>query len=151
MSCTLPSTVPHPPAATHTHTAYACLPLTTLHVCAIAGCDQYGYTGMEMLCVEPGTFPIVSVTFFCTFVILSSMMILNLFIGVITTSMQEAKTSLSNEADEEHASTDVSHTPSPCLAVCRCTDFVPPCVCLLSSAHVTTHQGPWQGAWPYLR
>ena len=39
--------------------------------------------------------------YFCSFIILSSMMILNLFIGVITTSMQEAKTALTEEMEAE--------------------------------------------------
>lgn len=39
--------------------------------------------------------------YFCSFIILSSMMILNLFIGVITTSMQEAKTALTEEINAD--------------------------------------------------
>ena len=41
--------------------------------------------------------------YFCSFIILSSMMILNLFIGVITSSMADAKSDLSQELEDEAA------------------------------------------------
>lgn len=63
------------------------------------GCSVYGYDGMEDLCVANTEMPVISVGYFVTFTILSSMMILNLFIGVITSSMAEAKSDLSDEAD----------------------------------------------------
>lgn len=72
------------------------------------GCDQYGYDGMRELCVQPSPFPIISIIYNCVFVTLSSMMILNLFIGVITSSMAEAKTNLSTEAESEEPDPDFS-------------------------------------------
>lgn len=68
---------------------------------AMEGCETYGYDGMEELCVESSANPLLSVTYFCSFIILSSMMILNLFIGVITSSMQDAKSDLNEEADAQ--------------------------------------------------
>ena len=44
---------------------------------------------------------IAAALYFCSFVILSSMMILNLFIGVITSSMQDAKSDLTSEKSHE--------------------------------------------------
>mmetsp|Transcript_19678 Transcript_19678/g.46029 ORF Transcript_19678/g.46029 Transcript_19678/m.46029 type:complete len:417 (+) Transcript_19678:64-1314(+) len=73
---------------------------------AMEGCENYGYDGMEHLCVESSADGLLSVTYFCSFIILSSMMILNLFIGVITSSMQDAKSDLSDEADAEAAGED---------------------------------------------
>lgn len=45
--------------------------------------------------------------YYCSFVMLSSMMILNLFIGVITSSMQDAKSDLSAELEGENTSQEV--------------------------------------------
>ena len=60
------------------------------------GCDQYGYSDMSELCMTPIAFPIGASLFFVSFVLLGTMIILNLFIGVIMTGMEEAKQSLSN-------------------------------------------------------
>ena len=69
----------------------------------MTGCANYGYDGMEDKCTDSQPQGIMGAVYFCSFIILSSMMILNLFIGVITTSMQEAKTALTEEinADKE--------------------------------------------------
>lgn len=70
---------------------------------AMQGCANYGYGGMEDLCVKSSANPLMGAIYFVSFVILSSMMILNLFIGVITSSMQDAKADLQAEADAEAA------------------------------------------------
>merc|ERR550514_1003277 len=75
---------------------------TDIMYIAYEGCDNYGYGGMEDKCVEPTAAPVVAVIYCLSFVVLSSMMILNLFIGVITSSMAEAKTELL-AAKEENA------------------------------------------------
>jgi voltage-gated sodium channel len=75
---------------------------TDIMYIAYEGCDNYGYGGMEDLCVAPSAQPVVSIIYCLTFVVLSSMMILNLFIGVITSSMAEAKVELL-AAKEENA------------------------------------------------
>jgi len=66
---------------------------------------------MQELCVAPSEMPILSTAFNCVFVILSSMMILNLFIGVITSSMAEAKTNLTAEAEGMEPDPDFSVRP----------------------------------------
>ena len=73
-----------------------------------AGCANYGYDGNEDLCTASSAQPVLSVIYFCSFIILSSMMILNLFIGVITSSMQDAKTELSEDlaAEQEEQTED---------------------------------------------
>lgn len=68
---------------------------------AMEGCENYGYDGIEDKCTDSQPQGLMGAIYFCSFIILSSMMILNLFIGVITTSMQEAKTALTAEMEEE--------------------------------------------------
>lgn len=56
------------------------------------GCDMYGYkdNGMTLECTTPYAFGFVSVVFFVIFTVFGSLIMLNLFIGVIVTSMEEA-------------------------------------------------------------
>ncbi|QDG52424.1 ion transporter [Persicimonas caeni] len=54
------------------------------------GCDEYGYDGVEHLCTDPNAMPVVASAFFVSFVLLGTMVILNLFIGVIMNGMEEA-------------------------------------------------------------
>ncbi len=61
------------------------------------GCDQYGYDGMEELCTNPSASPIGAALFFVSFVLIGTMVIMNLFIGVIMTSMEEAKQETNQE------------------------------------------------------
>ncbi|MBX2828600.1 MAG: ion transporter [Flavobacteriaceae bacterium] len=61
------------------------------------GCDNYGYDGNEALCTNPSASPIGGAVFFVSFVLLGTMIILNLFIGVIMNGMDEAR----EEAIEE--------------------------------------------------
>jgi len=61
---------------------------------AIEGCDKYGYSGMPDRCVEPHAFGDMVSLFFIVYIFLSSFMILNLFIGVITNSITDAKSEL---------------------------------------------------------
>jgi voltage-gated sodium channel len=63
------------------------------------GCDQYGYDGIEELCTNPSASPTGAALFFVSFVLIGTMVIMNLFIGVIMTSMEEAK----QEANEDTA------------------------------------------------
>jgi voltage-gated sodium channel len=70
---------------------------------AMDGCDKYGYDGMMDKCVKPKAMYEVSALYFISFIVISSMMILNLFIGVITSSMTEAKEKLLAERKEEMA------------------------------------------------
>lgn len=61
---------------------------------AMEGCDKYGYTKYPEECVAPSTQPKLALAFFGTFVVIANMMVLNLFIGVISGSMREAKASI---------------------------------------------------------
>lgn len=44
--------------------------------------------------MEPSANPVLAVVYFVSFVLLANFMTLNLFIGVITTSMAEAKATM---------------------------------------------------------
>jgi len=55
------------------------------------GCENYGYGGNEDVCTNSIANPIGSVVFFVSFVLIGTMIMLNLFIGVIMTGMDEAK------------------------------------------------------------
>lgn len=81
---------------------------TDIMYIAMEGCENYGYDGMEDMCTDSYALPLVSAIYFVTFIILSSMMILNLFIGVITSSMQDAKADLLAEAEAEAAANAVA-------------------------------------------
>merc|ERR1712157_357503 len=65
----------------------------------VTGCDKYGYWGMPDQCFEPQAFGHWASMFFIVYIFLSSMMILNLFIGVITNSIQDAKSELGEEKE----------------------------------------------------
>jgi voltage-gated sodium channel len=68
---------------------------TTLYT-QMYGCNQRGYDGHEALCTAPAAFPVIAPMFFVSFILLGTMIILNLFIGVIMNSMAEAQ----REAEE---------------------------------------------------
>lgn len=55
------------------------------------GCDQYGYGGNEHLCTEPSAMPIVGAFYFVSFVLAGTMIVMNLFIGVVLKGMDEAQ------------------------------------------------------------
>lgn len=55
------------------------------------GSSNYGYTGIEDLIIESRAMPIISALFFCSFVAIGTMIVLNLVIGVILNSMDETK------------------------------------------------------------
>lgn len=54
------------------------------------GCDVYGYGFREEMCTSPQTFPIAAPLYFVSFVLMGTMIVLNLFIGVIISGMDEA-------------------------------------------------------------
>lgn len=55
------------------------------------GCDQYGYEDFANLCTEPTKHPILATIFFVSFILLGTMVVLNLFVGVIMNGMEEAQ------------------------------------------------------------
>lgn len=63
------------------------------------GCDHpiWGYTQAEG-CMSPVPHPALSITYFVSFVMIGTMVVLNLFIGVIMNSMDEAKSDAYDEA-----------------------------------------------------
>ncbi|CAK9092502.1 Sodium channel protein type 11 subunit alpha (Peripheral nerve sodium channel 5) (PN5) (Sensory neuron sodium channel 2) (Sodium channel protein type XI subunit alpha) (Voltage-gated sodium channel subunit alpha Nav1.9) (hNaN) [Durusdinium trenchii] len=54
------------------------------------GCDMYGYDGMEELCVAPQSWGFLSSIYFVLFTLIGGLVLMTLFIGVVTTSMEEA-------------------------------------------------------------
>jgi voltage-gated sodium channel len=55
------------------------------------GCDQYGYADARLPCTSPQAMPLVSVFYFVSFILTGAMIVLNLFIGVVINSMEEAQ------------------------------------------------------------
>lgn len=62
------------------------------------GCESYGYGGNEALCTASSGSPVGSALFFVSFVLLGTMIVLNLFIGVILGGMNEAQQEQRTEA-----------------------------------------------------
>jgi voltage-gated sodium channel len=60
------------------------------------GCAGYGYGGHPELCTASDANPVLGALFFISFVLIGTMVIMNLFIGVIMTGMEEAQ----EEAEE---------------------------------------------------
>lgn len=58
------------------------------------GCANYGYDGIMEKCTNSNAYPLGAALFFVSFVLLGTMIVLNLFIGVIMTGMDEAKKSM---------------------------------------------------------
>lgn len=57
----------------------------------IYGCDRYGYGDFPDLCTSPMPMPAAGISYFVSFVLLGTMVVLNLFIGVIMNGMEEAQ------------------------------------------------------------
>ncbi len=62
---------------------------TTIMNIQIYGCDRYGYDPFPDLCTAPDQFPLLAPAFFISFVLLGAMVVLNLFVGVIISSMMD--------------------------------------------------------------
>lgn len=77
------------------------------------GCDQYGYIGYEHLCTAPEAFPYGSPILFVSLVMLGTMIILNLFIGVIMTGMESAREE--NELEERERKREALGDEAPSL------------------------------------
>lgn len=71
---------------------------TELLYIQMRGCAAIGYDGMPELCTASHAQPVVAVTYFVTFVLVGTMVILNLFVGVIMNGMEEAREELEAEA-----------------------------------------------------
>jgi len=64
------------------------------------GCDEYGY-GLSDGCTAPEAMPVGAALFFVSFVLLGTMIILNLFIGVIMTGMDQASEESARHAAQQ--------------------------------------------------
>ena len=74
------------------------------------GCENYGYGDITEKCTASQAFPLGSALFFVSFVLLGTMIILNLFIGVIMTGMDEAKLSMKEDNEKEKESNEETQT-----------------------------------------
>jgi voltage-gated sodium channel len=63
---------------------------TELLYIQMRGCDAFGYADFPQLCTAPLAQPAAAVVFFVVFILLGTMVVLNLFIGVIMNGMTEA-------------------------------------------------------------
>jgi voltage-gated sodium channel len=63
----------------------------------------YGYEGMETLCTASQARPLLGALFFVSFVLFGTMIVLNLFIGIIMAGMDEARSEQAAEAQEPGA------------------------------------------------
>jgi voltage-gated sodium channel len=63
------------------------------------GCDEYGYDATSIhACTNPEAQPVLAAIFFVSFVLIGTMVFLNLFIGVIMSGMDEAHSEAESEA-----------------------------------------------------
>jgi voltage-gated sodium channel len=74
---------------------------TDLMYTQMFGCDNYGYDSMQHLCTESTAAPVMGSLFFVSFVLVGTMIILNLFIGVIMKGMDEAQSEMNAQAEED--------------------------------------------------
>lgn len=73
------------------------------------GCDRFGYGDeIKHLCNAPRASPIEAVLFFLAFIVLGTMIILNLFIGVIMKGMEEMEEEVDQRRIESGQSAEVS-------------------------------------------
>lgn len=75
---------------------------TTLYT-QMYGCANYGYDGREALCVASSAQPVLAPIYFISFILIGTMVILNLFIGVIMNSMAEAQAENEERAERERS------------------------------------------------
>ena len=73
------------------------------------GCDLFGYGDeIKHLCTAPRAAPVEAVIFFVAFIVLGTMIILNLFIGVIMKGMEEMQEEVDQRRVESGQSAQVS-------------------------------------------
>ena len=70
------------------------------------GCANYGYEGKEAMCNASIGYPLFSALFFVSFVLVGTMIFLNLFIGVIMTGMDEAHKEMDMRSNGENSNED---------------------------------------------
>lgn len=57
----------------------------------IYGCAEFGYGDFPAMCTANATHPVLAPLFFVSFILVGTMVVLNLFVGVIMNGMQEAQ------------------------------------------------------------
>ncbi len=72
------------------------------------GCENYGYDGNMDICVNSKGVSGLSISYFVSFVLIGTMIFLNLFIGVIMNGMDEAKADMLLEEQAESGEEDTS-------------------------------------------
>lgn len=85
---------------------------TDLMYIQMYGALGYGYEGQEHLVLQNHAQPIVSVVFFVSFVLIGTMVMLNLFIGVIMNGMQEAQDEAEAALERRHIKAEGQITTS---------------------------------------
>jgi voltage-gated sodium channel len=65
------------------------------------GCAKFGYESMPELCTQSDAMPGLSTAYFVSFVLIGTMVVLNLFIGVIMNGMEEAQEEAASLDDDE--------------------------------------------------
>ena len=64
---------------------------TDLMYIQMYGCDKFGYEDSPEKCSHPSEMPVFSVFFFVSFILISGLIIINFFIGIIIQSMFDSK------------------------------------------------------------
>jgi voltage-gated sodium channel len=77
---------------------------TDLMYIQMYGCAAYGYEGSEALCTASSGNPVLGALFFVSFILIGTMIMLNLFIGVIMNGMSQAQAE--REAEERDRQRD---------------------------------------------
>ena len=65
------------------------------------GCENYGYADSMDKCVDSKAMPLFSALFFVSFVLIGTMIVLNLFIGIILSGMEQAQKELEHKKSAE--------------------------------------------------
>jgi voltage-gated sodium channel len=78
---------------------------TTLYT-QMYSCATHGYDGRAQLCVAPSARPILAPFYFISFILIGTMIILNLFIGVIMNSMSESQREAEEQVERERLRKD---------------------------------------------
>ena len=90
---------------------------TDLMYTQMFGCAEYGYSGMQHLCTASKASPAMGAGFFVSFVLVGTMIILNLFIGVIMKGMDEAQSEMNAESEE--AAEPLAHVQADAAAMAK--------------------------------
>ena len=88
--------------------------VTTLNVQRY-GCDAAGDEGRESLCTRPTAYPVLAPLYFISFILIGTMVILNLFIGVIMNGMEEAHDEEAERLERERLTQQVAEDSEEAL------------------------------------